>query len=74
MKRTINKNKKIKNGGAGPNSDDKKFMMEMRKRYMADSMNPGLPLDIAPGMKRKSKSKSRSVISYISIDFNDTIW
>ena len=53
MKRTINKNKKIKNGGAGPNSDDKKFMMEMRKRYMADSINPGLPLDIAPGMKRK---------------------
>jgi hypothetical protein len=59
--RFIKTDKKIKDGGIGPNSDDRKYMMEMRKKYMMDTINPGLPLDIAPGMKNnKSKKKSKS--------------
>ena len=63
--RFVKTDKKIKDGGVGPTSDDRKYMMEMRKRYMMETMNPGLPLDIAPGMKKKksskkSKSKSKS--------------
>ena len=47
----------------GPTLDDRKYMMDMRKRYIMDTINPGLPLDIAPGMKQKKsskKSKSKS--------------
>jgi len=59
--RFIKTDKKIKDGGIGPNSDDRKYFIEMRKRTMIDSMNPGLPLDIAPGMKKKkSKTPKRS--------------
>jgi len=28
-------------------------MMEMRKRFMINKINPGMPMSMAPGMRKK---------------------
>ena len=50
--RFVKTDKKIKDGGIGPNSDDRKYFIEMRRRFKASDRDPGMP--------KKSKKKSTS--------------
>jgi len=60
--RFVKTDEKIKEGGMGPTSDDRKYMMDQRKIYMADLVNPGMPMSLAPGMRKKaSKSSNRKL-------------
>ena len=44
--------------GIGPNSDDRKFMIEMRRRFKASDRDPGMPKKSKKKSTPKKKSKT----------------